>query len=300
MPAARAQQQILVLTGTDPNFLPIVLAMEKGFFKEEGLNVSHRMFPSGADAMLAFRTVKAQFVAAGDLPSVILWGQGGAVGVAPFFASTDNLFGVVKSELKSPTDLKGKKIAVRKNSTSDYFLQTYLRNHSVDPASVQITDLSPPDMVAALVRNQIDGFFIWRPYPSQAKNILGDKVHVITTAKGYYEERMYMTASKDFAAGNPRVVEKVIRAMKKAIDYAYANENEAATIVANKIKTNPSVVKDVLTSKPFKLSYDRHVGEELERLSQFLVENGRLKSRISSAEVVDSSFLRKVSPQLVQ
>lgn len=300
MAPAQAQQEILIFTGTDPNFLPVVVAAEKGFFKDERLKVSHRMFPSGADAMLAFRSIKAQFVAAGDLPSVILWGQGGAVGVAPFFASSDNLYGVVKAEIKAPSDLKGKKIAVRKSSTSDYFLQTYLRTNNVDPGAVQVVDLSPPEMVPALVRNQIDGFFIWRPYPSQAKKILGDKVRVMTTAGGYYVERMYMSAAKDFATSNPQVVESVVRALKRAIDYAYANPDDAATVVATKVKTEPAIVKEVLVSKPFNLNYDKKAGEELERLSRFLVETGRSQKPISSVDVFDPRFLRSVDPALVQ
>ena len=63
-----AAEEILILTGTDPNFLPITVASEKGFFKAEGLDVTQRLFPSGADAMPAFRGIGAQFVAAGDIP----------------------------------------------------------------------------------------------------------------------------------------------------------------------------------------------------------------------------------------
>lgn len=297
---ARAQQEILMLTGTDPNFLPIVVATEKGFFKDEGLNVSHRMFPSGADAMLAFRSVKAQFVAAGDLPSLILWGQGGAVGVAPFFASSDNLFGVVRAEIKNPGELTGKKIAVRKSSTSDYFLQTFLRTNGVQPSTVQVIDLSPPEMVPALVRNQIDGFFIWRPYPSQARAILGDKVRVMTSAGGYYVERMYLSASQDFAKASPQSVEKVIRALNRAIEYSYANPRDAAAVVAAKIRTEPGIVSEVLSTKPFNLSYNAKAGEELEHLSKFLVDTGRMQTPLVSKNVFDPQFLRRVNPGLVQ
>ena len=135
----------LDFTGTDPNFLPITVASEKGFFKAEGLDVTQRLFPSGADAMLAFRGIGAQFVAAGDIPSILLWSEfSDLVGIAPIFASTGNLFGVVSSTIKDPKDLIGKKVATKKSSTSEYFIDTYLRKNGIDPKQLNVIDLSPP------------------------------------------------------------------------------------------------------------------------------------------------------------
>lgn len=294
-----AADQILILTGTDPNFLPITLAAEKGFFKDEGLDVAQRMFPSGADAMLAFRAIGAQFVSAGDIPSILLWNQyKDAVGIAPIFASTGNLFGVVSSSIKDPKDLVGKKIATKKSSTSEYFIDTYLKKNNIQPSKVNIIDLSPPEMVPALVAGQIDGFFIWRPYPALAQKIMGDKVQVLTTAKGYYVERILLNANRSFAEKNPEAVQKVLRAINKAIAYARKNPDDATNIVSRKIKTDPSVVKEVLASDPFNLEYDASAGNDLQGLSQFLVQQGRMKEPVQVSQSFDATYLRAVDAKL--
>jgi ABC-type nitrate/sulfonate/bicarbonate transport system substrate-binding protein len=74
-----APGEITILTGSDPYYLPIIVAVENGYFKDEGLTVKHRMFPSGTDAMLAFRGIGAEFVASGDSPSLVLWDGGDVV-----------------------------------------------------------------------------------------------------------------------------------------------------------------------------------------------------------------------------
>jgi aliphatic sulfonates family ABC transporter substrate-binding protein len=297
---ARSQGQVLILTGSDPNFAPIILAVEKGFFTEAGVQVSHRMFPSGTDAMLAFRGVRAQFVASGDMPALVLWGGGDSIGVTPFFGSSNNLFAVVSSAIQAPGDLKGKKLATRKGSSADYFLTVYLRRHNVKPSDVTVIDLSPPDMVAALLRGQIDGFFIWRPYPSQAQTIMKDKARILATAVGYHMERMFLSASKEYADRNPEEVQKVIRALQKSVAYIEANPDESARIIAAKIKTDPAIVADVLKSKPFGLTYDQQARRDLEELAKFLLDEQKLKAPLSVADAMDVRFLRAVNPELVR
>jgi ABC-type nitrate/sulfonate/bicarbonate transport system substrate-binding protein len=261
--------------------------------------MSQRLFPSGADAMLAFRGIGAQFVAAGDIPSILLWSEDtDSVGIAPIFASTENLFGVVSGTIKGPEDLKGKKIATKINSTSEYFIDTYLRKNGLNPSQVHVIDLSPPEMVPALVAGEIDGFFVWRPYPALAEKIMGDKVRVLTSAKGYYVERLLLNANRTFAKQNPEVVLKVLRAIQKAIDYSNQNPDEASALMARKIKTDPSVVKDVLKLNPFNLTYDVGAANDLAGLSQFLVDRGRLKKSVDLTNAFDPSYLRAVNSKL--
>src|SRR5262249_58536601 len=45
-------------------------AFEKGFYQQEGLDVTYRLFPSGTTAFQAFQTGQGDIVMTGDLPSV--------------------------------------------------------------------------------------------------------------------------------------------------------------------------------------------------------------------------------------
>jgi sulfonate transport system substrate-binding protein len=294
-----AAQPVTILTGSDPYYLTIIVAAENGYFTDEGLTVKHRMFPSGTDAMLAFRGVGAEFVASGDAPSLVLWDDGDAVGVAPIYASPDNLLGVVKAEIKSPAELKGKKIGVRKGSTADYFLTAYLTANGVKPADVNIINLSPPECVPSLASGAIDGFFLWQPYPSLAMKVMGDKARTLTTARGYYLEQIYLSANRKFAESNPETVKKVLKALKRAVEFVKTDPEKATAIVARKIKSEPDVVASLVATKPYSMQYAPANKEQLIKLVAFLRENGKLKSQPDIDKAFDSRYLRAADATLV-
>ena len=292
-------QEITILTGSDPYYLLIYVAAENGYFRQEGLKVKHRMFPSGTDAMLAFRGINAEFVASGDAPSLVLWNGGDSVGVAPIYASPNNLEGVVRSDIKSAADLRGKKIAVKQGSTADYFLATYLDKNGLKPGDVHIINLSPPECVPALSSGDIDGFFLWQPYPNLAMKVMGDKAHVLTTARGYYLEQIYLTANRKFAEANPAVVRKVIVALKRALAFVAKQPEKSAEIVARKIKAQPSLVMAMIKADPYTLTYGPENRDQLEKLIAFLQQNGKIKQPIDLKAAFDPKYLEAADKSLV-
>ena len=290
---------ITMLTGGDAAYTPIFVADSQGYFKNEGLDVNIRMFPSGTDAMLAFRAVGAPFLAAGDVPSLVLWEGSDVVGIAPFYATPDNLLGVVRAEIKTAADLKGKKIATRKGSTAEYFLTTYLIKNAINPADVNIINLSPEENAPALLAGNIDGFFIWGPYPALALKIMGDKAHILTTARGYYLEQLYLTANRKFAQENSTVVVKILKAIHLANQYVNSNPIESAQIVARRTKGSVDVISSVIQIKPFSLRYGPENREQLTKLIEFLRGNGKLKTPLSVDQAVDTSYLKSLDAGLV-
>ena len=70
--ASQAQNQPLKMTlfgQPSVNNDAIWMAIEKGFYQQEGLDVTYRLFPSGTTAFQAFQTGQGDIVMTGDLPS---------------------------------------------------------------------------------------------------------------------------------------------------------------------------------------------------------------------------------------
>lgn len=59
--------------------------------------------------------------------------------------------------------LEGKKIGTPFGSTAHYSLLAALELDGVDPATVKLIDLQPPDILAAWQRGDIDGAYVWNP-----------------------------------------------------------------------------------------------------------------------------------------
>src|SRR6266404_8800650 len=67
---AQALKKLTLFGQPSVNNDAIWMALEYGYFKEQGLEVEYRVFPSGTTAFQTFRTGQGDIVMTGDLPSV--------------------------------------------------------------------------------------------------------------------------------------------------------------------------------------------------------------------------------------
>ncbi|MBN2625154.1 MAG: ABC transporter substrate-binding protein [Spirochaetales bacterium] len=148
----------------------------------------------------------------------------------------DNEALVVKngSGINSVKDLVGKKIAVPFGATTHYHLLAALELEGVDPESVRIFDMQPPDALAAWHRGDVDGSFIWEP--TLAKMLEADGKVVIFSRK--LAEAGYLTgditvARKGFLEKYPDLVVKYLAGEMKAVEL-YRNDPQAAAAAVSR------------------------------------------------------------------
>ena len=165
------------------------MALEKGFYRQEGLDVTYRLFPSGTTAFQAFQTGQGDIVMTGDLPSVQYYFRvnGDYRTIAAIERDAKGYVAVAGKDIKTPQDLAGKTIATRVGSTGSWFISEYLTKNHVDPKTVTIKNLDTQVLPAALCGGEIAAFFIWQPVGSRTLEICPDKAHYLTDATGYIQ-----------------------------------------------------------------------------------------------------------------
>ena len=91
----------------------IWMAFEKGFYKDEGLDVTYRLFPSGTTAFQSFQTGQGDIVMTGDLPSLQYFFRvkGDYRTIAAIERDAKGYVAVAGKDIKTPQDLAGKTIA---------------------------------------------------------------------------------------------------------------------------------------------------------------------------------------------
>ena len=97
----------------------IWLALERGLYKAEGLDVTYRLFPSGTTAFQSFQTGQGDIVMTGDLPSVQYFfrSNGNYRTIAAIERDAKGYVVIAAKEITKPQDLIGKTIATRVGST---------------------------------------------------------------------------------------------------------------------------------------------------------------------------------------
>jgi NitT/TauT family transport system substrate-binding protein len=178
------------------------MAIEKGFYQEEGLDVTYRLFPSGTTAFQAFQTGQGDIVMTGDLPSVQYFFRvkGDYRTIAVIERDTKGYVVVAGKDIKTPQDLAGKTVATRVGSTGSWFISEYLTKNKVDPKTVTVKNLDTQVLPAALCGGEIAAFFIWQPIGSRTLEICPDKAHYLSDATGYIQGYLVAGARPEWLA----------------------------------------------------------------------------------------------------
>jgi taurine transport system substrate-binding protein len=174
--------------------------------KVTGAKVNWQKFDSGADVIAALASGSVDIGYVGSSPLAA-----GASRELPFetifvVGLIDEAEALAVKGIDKPEDLVGKKIATPFVSTAHYSLLTALKHWNVDPKSLQILNLRPPEIAAAWERGDIDGAYVWDPVLSQIKKnakVLADSGDVAEWGGPTFDAWI---VSKKFAEEHPEVV----------------------------------------------------------------------------------------------
>jgi ABC-type nitrate/sulfonate/bicarbonate transport system substrate-binding protein len=222
------------------------VAEAQGLFKEVGLEVKIRLFPSGTTAFQTFKTGAGDVIFSGDLPALQYWQNGGSYRViAPSNRDSGGYIAVTRKDIKTPQDLAGKTIATRVGSTGSWFVSEYLTKNGIEEKSVSIRNLDPPLMPVALCQGDIDGFFIWLPAPMKALQICADKVHYLSTADGYIKGYSVIGARAEYVtdAKNADKLVRFLRALRKGAEIAAAEPAQTEATLIKRFGFTPEEIK---------------------------------------------------------
>jgi ABC-type nitrate/sulfonate/bicarbonate transport system substrate-binding protein len=276
-----------IYIGTTPHFGNIIVGADKGFFEKEGLPVKITNFASGSTAADAFKTGKGSVIVAGDLPTIRLWQQN-FIGIAPQAHYNTLSVIVARNSIKSPADMKGKKVGVLIGSTSEFFIKLYLARGGMKPTDIDMINLRPAEMVTGLARGDIDAFVIWQPFGWRAVAAVKD-THIVTTAKEYFEEWEAITTSKEYAADHEAELGAFLRGLDAAGKWIPDNLDEAAKTVAAQIRFDDvKATRDMLQAIDWNISYTPGFRKAMDVVADFV------NLKIDWPRMFDSRYLAKL------
>jgi taurine transport system substrate-binding protein len=213
-----------------------LLAKGLGLAKEvfPGSQIEYLRFDAGRDVNTAMAAKGIDFGVLGSTAAAVGISSGLAYNIVYLYdliGSAEAL--VVKSNIKTIADLKGKKIAVPFSSTSHYSLLSLLKLEGIDQKDLKVLDMVPPDMLAAWQRGDIDGGYLWQPTLDKMKNSGG----TILATSADLAKRGYATfdvavVRSEFAQQYPDVLKKYVAMLDQATKVYQDKPQEAAKALA--------------------------------------------------------------------
>ncbi|MDQ0013967.1 taurine transport system substrate-binding protein [Variovorax boronicumulans] len=171
--ASFAQQTKELTFAHQDMLVPLRLVMESGEVeKATGYKINWRMFSGGGDVIRAMASGDVQMGETGSSPLTAAASQGQDIKlfwISADIANAEALIARNASGINSMKDLAGKKVATPFVSTAHYQLMAGMKMDGVDPKSVNVMNMRPPEIAAAWERGDIDATFIWDPVLSKIK-----------------------------------------------------------------------------------------------------------------------------------
>ena len=238
---------------------PIIMAKPMGFYERHGLDVD--VEKTAGWAVIRDKTLNGEYDAAHMLsPMPIAITMGAGSNPIPYtMPAVENINGqaitlaIKHKDRRDPANWKGFKFAVPfEYSMHNYLLRYYLAEHGVDPdRDVQIRVVPPPDMVANLRADNLDGLLAPDPVNQRAVYDGVGFIHLLSKEIWDGHPCCAFAASAAFVREMPNTYAALLKAIIDATAYATKQENRkeiaAAIAPANYLNQPVTVVEQVLT-----------------------------------------------------
>ena len=217
-------------------FAPLTLAKEAGIFKKNGLDVTIKKVPQ-ASRHLAIQSGDIQ-CAATTVETWIVWNANGVPTKQIF--QLDKIFGadgmVVKNDIASIKDIKGKQVAASAPGTSPYFaLSWMLKKNGLSVKDVTVVNMEPGPAAQAFIAGQNDAAMTYEPYLSSVR-AAPQSGKIIATTLDYPMVMDTFGCTPKFLADNPKAAKAFADSYFEALEMIAKDQAKAYEIMGADVK----------------------------------------------------------------
>jgi ABC-type nitrate/sulfonate/bicarbonate transport system substrate-binding protein len=303
----QAQKQPVHITYSENMYATIaVIAIEKGFLANQGLDVKHSSEGTATEVLQSMiggttdfgvaSPSRVETIAAKRLPikAIALNGYGFTGSVV-----------VPKKDEKSKAmaDLKGKTVAVQLGTGTYAVWARYLKTQQLSVKDFTIKNMDNPLIPAAMESNSVEAAVTWEPSPARmvakgiGRVILGpdDLAAPINSLYPFF----LITPSR-MIEKSPDVVQKVVSAWSQSLKFIRDNPDDVTRIMTESMKKmrgltlNPNDVKrEIYLTKFDRLMISEDDIKDTEELARISVADGKLKALPDIRSAIDNRFAEK-------
>jgi len=239
---AQSKEPIKIAIGVDAAFVPLYLSKQNKLFEKHGVNVELVQFTQGGDALDAVAAGQMPLGGAAEPTTLIRAARTDIKVLAIYGQSGTYIKFVGKPGLTDPK--QAKKLGIVPGSVSEFSTEQMLATLKIDPKSVELVKAGPPEFPALLARGDVDGYFLWEPWPTNGVK-QGGKV-LLTSGDVGYVYNMWLSASGPWLAAHQDDAKKIVAALAEACDIVRADPEKGAVAVNAEAKIPVAIARETL------------------------------------------------------
>ena len=254
---------------------PVIIAHEKGYFFDEGLDVTMREYSAGKLALDGMFAGEVDLATVAETPVVFnSFKRDDFFILAMISSNADDLKIVVRKDrgIRKASDLKGRKIGTTFGTAAQFYLDSYLNISGLAKDDVTVINRTVSNLPADLQKGTVDAIATIEPYAYEARQLLGDNAMRLPKVDIY--GIMYnLVTTKQFSKKHPETVKKVLKAIDKAVTFIQQNKKESLMITALKLKVDEKFLNAVWDDYIFGLSLDQSLLIAMEDQARWAIKN---------------------------
>ena len=305
--AAHAQQSVTVGIPTSPPnivHMPVIVAKELGLYKKAGLDVDIVSLGDGVKVYRAILAGNIDFGLTPGAPTIIGRSNGAAVKALSANLPKFEASMVVRSNIKTLADLKGKRIGIQEpGGFADLLSRSVLRAAKIDPKEVNFVTIASED-VPALVADQVDTAILHVEQETFAKTKVPD-LHAIARMWELQPKQLYtfLSATEKTIKDKPDVMQKMVTANIEATRIMYSDRAKIIPILVKQTGYPEKILADSFDFLVKECIWDANSGLSKERVdftADLMTKVGNIKQGKTPTyeDVVDTTFAKKALEQL--
>jgi NitT/TauT family transport system substrate-binding protein len=211
------------------------------------------------------------------------------------------------SPYKKFKDLVGKRVAIPSRFAVDYlFLRKMLAKEGMTVKDLEVVEMAPPDMPAALYAKAVDGYATGEPFGAAAQRAGYARPLSMTRDEWPNYICCVLTVRNELIKENRALVQQLVNYVQGAgtwLDRTPANRTKAVQIAAGPkfFNQDPNILQYVMDNPSDRVTYGdlRLIRSEFEELMQLSITAGTIKRNAPYENYVDESFVKNMLPATI-
>jgi ABC-type nitrate/sulfonate/bicarbonate transport system substrate-binding protein len=246
--AVSAQERVKVRFGilTTASQAAFYVGAKKGIFEKYGFDVEVKSLATGVQANQALAAGQVDWSGGGVESTVVAWATKLPFNAYSMYASGGDSYGILvrnDANIKTPADLKGKKIAVPQGTAPAQGLNQVLVQAGLPRDAVQRVNANFGNMGQMLVAGSVDAMAGLEPFLTLTQETMGDKATLLLRLGKLVQGGGLFLITDQWAAANPTKVPDAVAALWESQQWVRQNPKEAAAIEAEFLKVEPRIVE---------------------------------------------------------
>jgi len=293
LPSEEDEMDLTVAYSEKMNYETLMVANDKGFFDDVGLNVAPAIVTGGIQAAEALVTGSADVAVMGDAPAVQLISKGIGAKIIGRIAGAEGMHRIISdANMTEPVDLEGKKVGMQQSSSSHGAFLQWCDANDVNTDNLTFVYLNPSYLAEAMYSGEIDAMVGSEPWAINTEKLCGARVHELGNSTGLGSSfPIVLVASHKALSEKGEALFRLLEALEMANDHINGHWNDSMAICASHTGLTVDDQSKGSRLQFFELGFNATDVQSMTMAAMGLMDFGKIDSMPMIMDHVDLSYL---------